>query len=185
MLVWGVLIIVFLLILSTEWYAYRLGVPTVASFPSARRTIVSAIQQHAGTLGPGTTIVDLGSGNGQLATRLARAFPEARVLGIELSIVPWALASVRQKLFGPSNLVFRRMNFYAFDCGAVDVVVTYLTENMIGPVAEKLAREMKTGALVIANDTPLPAPWQPMDQLDAGLFGLKVFVYRPSCGSSA
>ena len=176
MLLTLLLIVILIAFLSTEYYAFKTGVPTIASFPSARRKVLEVLQKHMGA--QTCTILDLGSGNGQLANKIARSFPTATVMGIEISLVPWLFSVLRQRLFGPANLTFLRMNFWTYDCSTTDIIIIFLTENIIDRVSTKLQQELKEGALIIANDTALRGKWAPIDTLNTGLFNMKIFVYR-------
>lgn len=169
------------LFLSCEYYtAFKTHVPTVASFPSARNKIIEILGKEIGGRADKRpyVIMDLGSGSGQLTWRIARALPEAHVMGIEVSYVPWLRSVLRQKLLGPSNLEYKRIDFWSYDCSAVDAVVTFLTENIMERLSQKLRKELKPGAMVIANDVPLQADWKPVDRQPTGLFNFEVFIYR-------
>jgi trans-aconitate methyltransferase len=178
--VWIVLAVIFCLFLSCEFYALKTGVPTVASFPSMRRKIIDILQKDFAAKPKATPyiIIDLGSGNGQLTWRIARALPDARVIGIELSVIPWLISALWQRLFGPANLEYRRADFWPYDCSRADAVVTYLTENIIDRVSQKLRDELKPGATVVANDVRLRGDWQPVETHDTGFLHFKVFIYR-------
>lgn len=184
MWIWGVLAAVAVLVASCEYFAWRTGVPTLASFPAARCAIVDILNEGfaRGDLPRGATVLDLGSGNGQLAWRIAKAFPEASVVGVELSWAPWAISVLRQRLTGLKNLRFVRADFWTYDISRVDAAITYLTENVIEKVGDKLKRELKTGALILANDTALRGGWKPVQERETGLFGMKVYVYRKAEG---
>jgi SAM-dependent methyltransferase len=165
------------LILSGEYYGWRTGVPTVASFRPARRKIVDFAKQCTGTI-PSPSIIDLGSGYGQLAAMLAREMPQANLVGIEISPAPWLFSWLRQKLTGPSNASFRRTDFFAYDISRADVVIVFLTENIIDRVTEKLRNELKPGAYVIANETPLHSDWQPAEIVELDFMKIKIYLYR-------
>ena len=70
------------------------------------------------------TVLDLGSGSGQMTWQIARALPNAHVTGVELAYVPWLRSVLRQRLFGPANLDYKRVDFWLYDCSAADAVVT-------------------------------------------------------------
>ncbi len=180
MWIWYVLAAVMVVVASCEYFAWRTGVPTIASFPSARRVILEALREAFanGDLPRGASILDLGSGSGKLTLRIAQAFPDAQVIGLELSWAPWALSVLRQRLAGAKNLRYVRADFWPYDCSRVDAAVTYLTENIIEKVGDKLRRELKPGAFVLANDTALRGDWVPVAARETGLFGMKVYVYR-------
>jgi SAM-dependent methyltransferase len=179
-IVWYVLIFILILVAATEWSTFRTGVPTLASFPPARRKMVEVLKKsydaHTGT--EPYNVIDLGSGNGQLATKIARTLPSARVTGIEISVVPWTISYLRNLVFGPANLVFRRVNFFPYDCSKADAIAVYLNPQIMERVSKKLRDELKTGAIVVANDCPLGGDWQPIETIDTGLFKMKVYVYQ-------
>ena len=41
-------------------------------------------------------------------------------------------------------------------------IVTYLTENIIARVSQKLRKELKPGVLIVANDVWLSSDWKPI-----------------------
>jgi trans-aconitate methyltransferase len=177
-IVWGILLLIITLVIATELSTFRTGVPTVASFSPSRRKIIEALTTYGAAGSTPYTIIDLGSGNGQLATKIARAFPQTKVTGIEISLVPWCIASLRRTLFGPPNLEFKRENFWPYDCSQTDAIVAYLNGAVIGRVSEKLRKELKPGALVITNEIPLQGDWQPIETIETGFLKMKIYVYR-------
>jgi methylase of polypeptide subunit release factors len=180
LLLWYALGVILCLTLICEFYALKTGVPTVASFPSARRKIVEILKNEAAkkSQSKNFTIIDLGSGNGQLARQAAKALPDARVLGIEISFVPWAFSVLRQRLFGPENLEYIRKDFWPYDISTADAIIVYVTENIFDRLGQKLENELKPAAIVVANDTNLRGGWIPEETRDTGFLKLKVFVYR-------
>jgi hypothetical protein len=176
-----ILLIVVIYALTGEYYIwFKTGVPPVASFPAQRKKVIDILQREAASHSGGNpyTIIDLGSGSGQLSWNIARALPKAHVIGLELSFFPWVRSVVRQKLFGPANLQYKRINFWPYDCGEANVVVVFLTENIIERVSAKLRKELKPGALVVANDVWLRGDWQPIETHPGGFLNSKIYVYR-------
>lgn len=170
-------------VLSCQYYAYKTGVPTVASFPRARKKIVAILKREfesRAQKGP-YTIIDLGSGSGQLCSAIARALADARVLGLELSFFPWLRAVTHQRFFGPSNLEFRRQDFWSYDCVNADAVVIFLNGKVLEQSGRKLRRELKSGALIVVNEDRLGGDWKPVETVDnpiLGVFHSKIYIYR-------
>lgn len=163
-----------------EFYAFKTGVPTIASFPSARKKIVEILKEEAKEhlKGQNFTIVDLGSGGGQLCVKIADAFPQAHVIGVEISVLPWLRSVVHKYLFHIKNLEFKRLDFWSYDCSCADVIVIFLTGNILKRLGDKLRKELKSGALIVANDERLQGDWQPLDVRSTGFLNMKVYVYR-------
>lgn len=162
-------------------YAFnKTGVPTLATLPRMRRKMITRLKQdavsHAGQL---YTIIDLGSGNGQLSRAIARAIPTAQVIGIEISYLPWLRATLTQKLFGPANLTYQRRDFWNYDCSKINAVVLYLVGKKMARIGAKLHRELKPGALIISNRYALRDGWQPQETITfRTFFKNTLYIYR-------
>ena len=181
MIIWYLVGIFLVLFLSCEYYtAFKTHVPTVASFPSARKKIIEILKGdfEARPLVRPYKILDLGSGSGQLCRQIAQAMPQAQITGVEISYVPWLRSVIWQKLFGPSNLEYKRVDFWSYDCSKFSAVVTFLTENIMEQVGQKLRKELPPEAIVVANDVPLQANWKPVDKQPTGFMKFEVFIYR-------
>ncbi|MFA4993813.1 MAG: methyltransferase domain-containing protein [Bdellovibrionales bacterium] len=180
MFLWYALGVILCLALVCEFYTLKTGVPTITSFPSARRKIIEILKSEV-DLKPSDkpyTIIDLGSGNGRLTSQVARALPSAQVIGIEISFVPWVYSVLRQRVFGPKNLEYKRADFWPYDISNADAIIIYVTENIFERLEQKLKKELKPGTIVVANDVILRGDWSPSEIHDTGFLQLKVFVYR-------
>lgn len=183
----GIALAVVLVVIGASYFYFTLktGVPTFPTMPGPRRRMIEVIQAEMRAKGvialdPAFpyTIVDLGSGSGQLSWHIAKALPQARVIGIELSPIPWLRSVLHQKLFGPSNLSYVRRDFWSYDLGGADVVVTYLMEQLMERVKEKLQEDLKPGALVISNKFTYKG-WEPAATFHFPLpFNINLYVYR-------
>jgi SAM-dependent methyltransferase len=140
------------------YYTLRTGVPTFPSMPAARDKIIELLQaDEAGADNDKRyKIYDLGSGSGQLSWHIARAMPEADVVGIELSLFPWLRATIWQKLTRQTNLTYLRADFIKHPITDADAVLMYLMEAVMQKVGFKLQNELKPGALVLSNKYALP-----------------------------
>lgn len=165
---------------SYAYYLLRTGVPTFPSMPVAREKIIALLQADMAvrrTQGR-YKIYDLGSGSGQLSWHIARALPDADVVGIELSFLPWLRATLWQKLTRQKNLRYLRVDFWSMPVGDADAVLTYLMEAIMPRVAAKLRAELRPRTLVISNKFALPG-WQPEQTLPLqSAFSKRLLVYR-------
>ncbi len=180
MFLWFLLFVVCLLVAGCEIYTFKTGVPTMASTRATSRKIVDILIAEAAKRPSSETIkvLDLGSGNGRLVRAIAKALPQAYVMGIELSPIPWARAVIQQKLFPLKNVVYERKDFWSFDASPFDAVVLYLSGNVFERMGRKLENELKLGAIVIGNETFLPALGEPSETHEAGFLKVKITVYR-------
>ena len=169
-----------LLAASFAYYTLRTGVPTFPSMPVAREKIIALLQADMAVRRPlgRYKIYDLGSGSGQLSWHIARALPDADIVGIELSFLPWLRATVWQKLTRQRNLRYLRVDFWSMPVGDADAVLTYLMEAIMPRVAAKLRAELRPRTLVISNKFALPG-WQPEQTIPLqSAFSKRLLVYR-------
>ncbi len=179
MVLWYSIGFVLFLIFLCEIYAWKTGIPTVTSSPSVRKKMIELLKAEAERRGSGKpfTILDLGSGTGKLTLQIGRALPEARVLGLEISIVPYLLSQTRRFFWRVKNVTYERKDFWSHDLSGVDAVVLFITEKVRERMARKLEEGLPVGALVISNETHLPG-WEPFESHKVGLLRLKVVAYR-------
>ncbi|GHD60651.1 hypothetical protein GCM10017083_46830 [Thalassobaculum fulvum] len=126
-------------------YALRTGVPPMPTGSGIRAVMLRLL--------PATvdgTVYDLGSGWGGLAFALARRYPSNRVVGIELSPLPWLFARAMLMLRRYPNLEFRRAELMAASLSDAGAVVCYLMPATMRRLAPKLTAELRPGTPVVA-----------------------------------
>lgn len=150
------------------------GAPPMRSGGKARRAMTLAVATHDPG---GRVIVDVGAGWGDLVLHLAEAFPNRRVIGYEISPVPWFAARIRTLLSGRRNAEIRLGNgFHAIETGRVmpDTLVCYLSGLSVSHLKRCLGAHP---ALLVANTFPIPG-WTPLstEQLP-DLLHSTIYVY--------
>lgn len=154
-------------------YTMRLGTSPMPTLAAARREILAQVPPEASG-----TIAELGCGWGSLAVPLARRHPQCRVVGFELSPVPWAVSAARRRLAGLPNLEIRRADFFDASLEGASIVICYLFPGAMERLRAKFERELPPGALVISNTFAVPG-WAPeRTQHVGGLCPGPVYVYR-------
>lgn len=165
------LAVVGLAIGSVLFYTLRTGVPPMPSAPACRAAMLDALPE-----GFAGTVYELGSGWGHLAFAAARRFPSARIVGYELSPLPWLFSRLRQAVARRPNLALHRGDFFGAPIGDADAVLCYLCPRPMRNLRRKLERELVPGALVICNTFAVP-DW-PGQRIDVGRDLESVLVYR-------
>lgn len=162
------LAVIALVLAGTLWSR----VPPMPTSGPVRREMLAL----TGELEP-AKIYELGAGWGGLATAFARAHPTARVVAVELSPLPWLAARLRRALSGPANLEVRWGDALKTDLSDADLVVCFLFPEVMTPLADKLARELRPGAHVVSNAFALPG-WRPVaERRVADLHRSLVYLY--------
>ena len=157
-------------------------IPNARTSPRIRRRIIAKLKSDQAVRQKNPyTVIDLGSGNGHLTRAIARAMPQARVIGLELRPNGLFQARLRQRLMGPKNVEYQRQDFFARDLSDADAVTMFLAARIMPALGDKLANDLRPGSLVLSNTFPLDAKWQPKEIIKAPslfYFGDKLFVYR-------
>lgn len=166
------LVLLFLLsvsIITIILFSYHYGISPSPSGIKVTKALLSEISPNFQG-----KICDLGSGFGNLAHALARHCPNAEVVGIEGSPLPYLLSKI---LFRRKNLKIHRGNFYKMDLSDYDVVVCYLYPGAMQQLVQKFKREL-SGKTVYSHTFHLPS-YVPVQTRDAGdLYHTLVYTYH-------
>ena len=140
------LLIVSVLCLSILLFQVITGVPPLSSNSMEAADVVALLKQAG--LAEQAVVYELGSGWGSLVVALARAFPKARIRGIEISPLPYWVSRVRTRHM--PNVFLRRGNFYDFDISDAQAVTCYLMIKSMPRMAALFDRILVPGAPVVS-----------------------------------
>jgi hypothetical protein len=140
------LLIVLALCLSILVFQGITGVPPLSSSSAEAADIVALLKQAG--LGEQAIVYELGSGWGSLVISLARAFPKARIRGIEISPLPYWVGRLRTR--NMPNVFLQRGNFYDCDLTDAQAVTCYLMTKPMPKLAGFLDRMLKPGTPVVS-----------------------------------
>ena len=146
-------------------YAWALPVTRGALFVSTPRATVQAFLEQVPMDGQ-EVLVDLGCGDGRVL-RAARRRYNMRAVGFEVNVL--AFMSAKLLGLGDRRSSVRFKSFWSADLRDADVIFCYLFPDLMPRLAQKLERELRTGARVVSCNFPIPG-WRPRK------------VLRPSCG---
>jgi len=125
-------------------------------------------------LSSGGRMADLGSGDGRIVLAFASSGVEAHGFEINPRLVWLSRRAARRRGLGDRAVIHRR-NFWKEDLSGFDVVTVFGIGHVMRRLGTKLRRELKPGALVIANGFPIPG-WRPQYEKD------HLYVYRMDGG---
>ncbi len=113
-------------------------------------------------LGKGSVFYELGCGEGRVCRYIAKANPEARIIGIERALPIYLIARLRQCMHPLSNLRYMYGDVLKIDLSDADAVYTYA---LIGTVNTKLkpkfVRELRPGCRIVSyNFAMRDWPWK-------------------------
>jgi predicted RNA methylase len=123
-------------------------------------------------------IYDLGSGWGTRAIEISKQLPEAKIIGIENSPVPYFISELILLFLRRNNVDLIFANFMRTDLRDADLIVCYLFRGGMENLKPKLEAELKPGTTVISNTFAISG-WKPMQILYANdLYRSPIYVYK-------
>jgi Putative methyltransferase len=175
--------VLFVLVLAASLLVFHAitGVPPVSSSSSEAADVISLLKQAG--LPKQAIVYELGCGWGSLVIALARAFPDARIRGIEISPLPYWVARFRTR--NMPNVFLQRGSFFAFDLRDAQAVTSYLMIKPMPRLTDFLDRTLKPGTPVVSLTFWFRGR-QPVATRDGpGLRGAAALYYWPARPSQA
>jgi SAM-dependent methyltransferase len=135
-----------------------------------------------GEVGPGTYLIDLGSGDGRIA--LAAARRGARALGVDLDPVRVAEAQAAARLEGlEGNARFRRQDLFDTPLREADVVTLYLLPDVNLRLRPRLLTELRPGTRILSHNFDM-GEWRPDAEEEIGASHLFLWVVPAVVGGA-
>lgn len=151
----------------------KVGIGPLPSSGGARRVVLSAAE--TAVAGP---IIDLGSGWGSFVIPLARKYPDRKIIGYELSSVPYYFSSLLKRFMGLDNLTLRHEDFLGADLSEASVLLCYLFPGGMVSLEEKLLHELKGQTRVISCLFALPSCVPSRTMRINDVFKTPVYIYE-------
>lgn len=153
----------------------RNGVPPMPSSARVQARLAGLVRRLR--LPEHGTVLELGSGWGNLSVALSQAMPTATVVGYENSPVPFWFSLVTRLVFRRRNLRLMRRNFLSVPLHDADVVVCYLSPEAMARLQPKFSAELKASAVVISSTFALPL-WKAtqVEEVD-DFYRTRIYVY--------
>ena len=145
---------IFFIFLGTFAYA---GIKAAPWFPTWSRDIGRFLE--LAQIKPGQKFYDLGCGDGKLV--FAAAGAGANAVGFEISLLPYLIALSRSFYVKNTKILFK--DFWKQNLSDADVVYIFLTPKFNPKAKEKLEKELRRGAKVIAYTWPIEG-WQALKE---------------------
>ena len=100
--------------------------------------------------------VDLGCGFGTMLFYLAKRFPKAQFLGVEVSPLAFLISKMRSIFATHRNLEVRLQSIWDLDLSQFDYVYAFLSPTPMPKLWQAARSQMRTGTTLIVNSFPLP-----------------------------
>lgn len=145
----GYFLLGFILTGAIFWSVFLTQVPFYPSKPEVWTAVSKLLP------GKKLRILEIGSGLGNFAIRMAQLRPESLVDGIEIAPLPWLISVIQAKFFA-SRVCFRLANYEKVDFANYDLIFAYLSPAAMPELWKKALREMDSESLLISHEFPVP-----------------------------
>lgn len=161
--------------LSVVLWSLRNGISPMPTSDKVKRKVLDSIPPE--TQG---TIVDLGSGWGNVAIQLAKKFPHCQIIGYESSPIPYIFSRFWAFIDNNPNLKIYRKNFFKEDLSNVTLIYCYLYPVAMKNLREKFLNELKPGTIIFSNTFAIP-DWEPVHVVNVkDLYNTRIYMYMKS-----
>ncbi len=163
-----------------EFTFNRGNIPVLGTDFFLVKKVISIMQKDCAKKNLATyTVIDCGSGKGQMTRMIAKAMPSSQVVGLELGAWPYKQSQFLKRLMGIKNVEYVQKDFFAYDYSNADAVFMFLNGRIAELLGEKLYTELKAGALIITNEFELRGQWPAPEHITLYTpFKGNLFVYR-------
>ncbi|RXJ88224.1 methyltransferase [Arcobacter sp. CECT 8985] len=129
------LLILLIFILFIVISSLKVGISPMPTSKPSQKIILEYLQNSSNN-----TIIDLGSGFGTLAIHLAVNFPNKKIIGYEVSIIPFYISVILKYILRVKNVHFYKKDFLKQNLKDCDLVC-YLYPNGMKKLENKLFKE--------------------------------------------
>lgn len=160
------LIILFLLL----FFTLKNGISPMPTSPKVRRHLMDLLPEMSDG-----TIVELGSGWGNLIFPLSKKYANCKIIGYENSPIPYIFSSL---INHSPNLQIMRKDFFQRSLQDADLVVCYLFPRGMEQLKPKFEQELKPGTKVVSHTFAIPG-WTPTETIEADdIHCSKIYLYE-------
>lgn len=165
--------LVLVAVLSIVWSTCRTGISPMPSSKKARDEVLRLVDDTG--LGP---LFELGSGWGGLLILLAKKYPNRKIVGYEVSLIPWLVSVLLKKILKLKNIEVQRKNFLQEDLSSASVLICYLHPRGMSAISEKLSSDTVSANFLISNTFALPS-FQPVKTVRlTDIYNSPIYFYR-------
>jgi hypothetical protein len=153
------------------WTSVRVGITPMPSSALAVEAMLSMVPEDVTG-----SAVELGSGWGGLACRVALERPGLTVTAYELSPLPWCWAVLRSRAMGARRPRFVRRDLFEADLSEMSWVFCYLHGDAMKRLSVRL-EQFSPGTVVVTNTFRLPG-WEPESVVTlSDLYSTRIYRY--------
>jgi len=171
---WFLFISLISLLIMTIGYSIGYGITPTPTSAIVEQEVIRLLPHVGGE------IVALGSGWGNLAFAIAKHYPNCKVIGYEISPLPFVVSKIVSYFAKLSNLTIKRVDFFRISLDKTSLVVCYLYPGAMVKLKVKFEKELPKSAYVISHTFAIPG-WIPTYVAYAqDLYHTPIYLYKLS-----
>jgi hypothetical protein len=173
----AVFTLLILLVATTVIYTLVTGISPASTSPKVLKVLLACLPQEAN--GP---VLELGCGWGGVVSAVTDLRPGWKMLGYELSPLPFLICWIRTKLSKGNGSVVRH-NFFKASFHQAGGVICYLYPRAMKKLKVKFEAELPSTAWVISHTFAIPG-WQAEAIVRVNdIYRTQIYIYRSSSQS--
>ena len=155
LIIFCLIFFVFFIFFVIQFYniIFRGYAPFISSKPRVIREILKELRELK--VNPQVVIYELGAGQAGFLRAARQRFPQAKLVGIEYSFLPFILGKIQSALTN-SKIEFIKKNFFAINLSSAEIIYCYLNTDTMKRLELILKRKCRRGTIVISYQFPLP-----------------------------
>jgi len=144
-------ILAFYILFNTIYICFLSGVPAIPSSKKTLNELEKIIKKYKNK--DKFVFVDLGCGTGKLLFMVAKKFPNAKFIGVEINPFIAMYCNLKKFLFVRKNICFIRGNIFKVNIKNLkpDFIYLYLGEKISIDISEKLKSDIGRNICIISN----------------------------------
>jgi cyclopropane fatty-acyl-phospholipid synthase-like methyltransferase len=166
------------LVLFLIFFTFAWAGKSLAPWVPCRKKDIKRVLSIA-ELKPGEVFYELGCGDGRVVVAANKNY-QVRAIGVELAVLLYIAAKIRQCFNWNKNLEIRYGSLFKEDLASADVVYVFgMPQTLKAKFKEKLEKELKPGARVVSYVFPIEG-WKPIKIDKPTEKDLNVYLYFKS-----
>jgi len=101
---------------------------------------------------PNSVLYDCGSGDGRVLRACSQKEPQAKYIGLEMSLYPFMLSRLLNRRYGFNNIEIKKHNFFKTDFSSATHIFTYLYPFVMDSLLPKFNKELSPGTILVSCD---------------------------------
>jgi len=130
--------------------------PLISSRPWVIKKIIEEIGEFKLDSKPVIYIYALSCGKSGFLNGIGKKYPQAKLIGVEYSLLPYIVAKIQVFLKRSKIKVLYKKDLYKFDISNADLIYCYLNIKILRNLPKKFKFECKQGTIIISNGIVIP-----------------------------